>query len=59
MAKFEQTLSGNFDEILQTIEEGILDADPPPWKNPATSAVAMRDAACGFSNDTAIWAAIA
>ena len=25
MAKFEQTLSGNFDEILQTIEEGILD----------------------------------
>ena len=25
MAKFEQTLSGNFDEILQTIVEGILD----------------------------------
>ena len=25
MAKFEQNLGGNIDEILQTIEEGILD----------------------------------
>ena len=50
MAKLEQTVSGDFYELLRKIENGIQNSQHH-WKSSVTLKVELPDAVFVFSND--------
>lgn len=57
MAKLEKTITGNFNEILHRIEDGIINGSvSASLEESATFVLAIPVAVSEFLKDTVIWA---
>lgn len=56
MAKIERVINRDFDQLLSTIEDGIINGSVSQhlWRIPVTFEAKMRVAASGYLNATAI-----
>lgn len=55
MAKIERVINRDFDQLLSTIEDGIINGSVSDlWRIPVTFEAKMRVAASGYLNATAI-----
>lgn len=55
MAKIERVINRDFDQLLSTIEDGIINGSGQHlWRIPVTFEAKMRVAASGYLNATAI-----
>ena len=60
MAKIEREIHGNFQELLNRIEQGIMNgSSTSSLEDSSDFADEMRDAVCEFLKDSAPWEAIA